>query len=220
MMVIGFLVPLGMALIEWTLRNGKAPLPVTTAGKVQIALPFIGGLLVMFGLLLDLVPLVALSLPFEIIGVIIMIKRLLPDVTTVDWGSSLGRFSVVSMIALPLDLVWFTYMLMKYEGDFDLAPEREILALDHLLFIGVVTNAVFALMSIATAARRGMWSWVDTVVLVGVNIPLALFWIGLVTDSDHMIQMATPIMGTSILLALLTFTLRLQSSRGVGLVTS
>jgi hypothetical protein len=220
MMVIGFLVPLGMALIEWTLRNGKAPLPVTTAGKVQIGLPFIGGLLVMFGLLLDLVPLVALSLPFEIIGVIIMIKRLLPDVTAVDWGNSLGRFSVVSMIALPLDLVWFTYMLMKYEGDFDLAPEREILALDHLLFIGVVTNAVFALMSIATAARREMWSWVDTVVLVGVNIPLALFWIGLVSDSDHMIQMATPIMGTSILLALLTFTLRLQSSRGVALATS
>src|SRR5688572_6059342 len=52
MMVIGFLVPLGMAFIEWTLRNGKAPLPLTTAGKVQIALPFIGGLFVMFGLLL------------------------------------------------------------------------------------------------------------------------------------------------------------------------
>jgi Zn-dependent membrane protease YugP len=75
-------------------------------------------------------------------------------------------------------------------------------------------------MSIATAGRRHLWSWVDSVVLVGVNIPLALFWIGLVSDSDHMIQMATPIMGTCILLALLTFTLRLQSSRGTALAAT
>jgi hypothetical protein len=208
-----------MALSEWALRNGKSPLPVTTASKVQIALPFIGGLCVMLGLLLDLVPLVALSLPFEIVGVGIYIKRLLPDLLSVNWASDIGRFSVITAIALPLDIIWFAYMLQKYEGDFDLAPQREILALDHLLFIGVITNSVFALMSIATARRREMWSWVDTVVLIGVNIPLAVFWIGLVSDSDHMIQMATPIMGTCILLALLTFTLRLQSSRGMALAT-
>lgn len=220
MMVIGFLVPIGMSLSEWALRNGKGALPVTTASKVQIALPFIGGLCVMLGLLLDIVPLVALSLPFEIVGVGIYIKRLWPDLTSVNWATDIGRFSVITAIALPLDLIWFAYMLQKYEGDFDLAPQREILALDHLLFIGVITNSVFALMSIATASRRGVWSWVDSVVLVGVNIPLAIFWIGLVSDSDHLIQMATPIMGTCILLALLTFTLRLQSSRGMALAAT
>jgi hypothetical protein len=220
MMVIGFLIPIAMALSEWALRNGKGSLPLTTAGKVQIALPFIGGLMVMFGLLLDLVPLVALSLPFEIIGVGIYLKRLWPDLSSINWGSDIGRFSAITAVALPLDLAWFTYMLMAYEGDFDLAPEREILALDHLLFIGAITNSVFAMMSIATIRQRALWSWVDTVVLVGVNVPLAIFWIGLVADSDHMIQMATPIMGACILLALLTFTLRLQSSRGLAVASS
>jgi hypothetical protein len=220
MMVIGFLVPIAMSLSEWALRNGKGALPLTTAGKVQIALPFAGGLMVMFGLLLDLVPLVALSLPFEIVGVGIYIKRLWPDLSSLNWARDIGRFSAVTAVALPLDILWFAYMLQKYEGDFDLAPQREILALDHLLFIGAITNSVFALMSIATFPRRELWSWVDSVVLVGVNVPLALFWIGLVSDSDHMIQMATPIMGTCILLALLTFTLRLQSSRGMAVATS
>jgi hypothetical protein len=150
----------------------------------------------------------------------IYIKRLWPDLSSINWTGDIGRFSAVTALALPLDILWFAYMLQKYEGDFDLAPQREILALDHLLFIGAITNSVFALMSIATFARRGLWSWADSVVLVGVNVPLALFWIGLVSDSDHMIQMATPIMGTCILLALLTFTLRLQSSRGMAVATS
>ena len=184
-----------------------------TAGKLQIGLPFVGGLMVMSGLLLDLIPLVALSLPFEIIGVAIYLKRLWPDLTSVNWARDTGRFAVVTAIALPLDIAWFTFMLMKYEGDFDLAPQREILALDHLLFIGVVTNAVFALMSIASERRREVLSWADAVVLLGVNVPLALFWVGLVADSDHLIRTATPIMGLAILLALLTFTLRLQGSR-------
>jgi len=47
-----------------------------------------------------------------------------------------------------------------------------------------------------------------------------VFWIGLVSDSDHPIQTATPIMGTCILLPLLTFTLRLQSSRGMTLAAT
>jgi hypothetical protein len=214
MMVVGFLVPVGMALSEWGLRFGKAPLPVTTASKFQIGLPFVGGILVMIGILLDAAPIIGLSLPFEIVGIIIYLRRLWPDLRSIDWiGGAQERFSAVSAIALPLDIIWLAYLIIRFEGDVDLAPLGYILALDHLLFVGVVTSAVFALMSVASVKRRDVLPWADSVFLYFTFIPLAIFWIGLVADSSILKQISTPIMGTSILLAILTFSLRLHLSK-------
>lgn len=214
MMVVGFLVPVGMALSEWGLRYGKTPLPATTAGKFQIGLPFVGGLLVMIGILLDAAPIIGLSLPFEIIGIIIFLWRLWPDLRRVDWiGGAQQRFAALSAVALPLDIIWLAFLIIRYEGDVDLAPEGYILALDHLLFIGVVTNAVFALMTVASVKRADILPWADHLFLVFTSVPLAVFWVGLVADSAILKQVATPVMGTSILLAILTFSLRLQASR-------
>ena len=214
MMVVGFLVPVGMALSEWGLRYGKAALPVTMAGKLQIGLPFVGGLLVMSGILLEATPLIGLSLPFEIIGIIIYLRRLWPDLRSINWiGGAQERFSALSAVALPIDIVWLAYIIIRFEGDVDLAPLGYVLALDHLLFIGVVTNAVFALMTLASVKRADVLPWADSVFLAGTSLPLAIFWIGLVADSSILKQIATPIMGASILLAILTFSLRLQLSR-------
>jgi len=214
MMVVGFLVPVGMALSEWGLRFGKESLPVTKAAKFQIGLPFVGGILVMIGILLDAAPLIGLSLPFEIIGIIIYLRRLWPDLRSIDWiGGAQERFSAVSAVILPLTVTWLTYMIIRFEGDIDLAPNGYILALDHMIFIGVVTNAVFALVTLASARRSDVLPWAASVFLVGVSVPLVLFWIGLVADSPILKQIATPIMGASILLAILTFSLRLQLSR-------
>ncbi|MGE0057516.1 MAG: hypothetical protein AB7T32_05990 [Dehalococcoidia bacterium] len=221
MMVVGFLVPVGMALSEWGLRYGKPALPLTTAGKFQIGLPFVGGLLVMIGLLLDATPLIGLSLPFEIIGIVIYLRRLWPDLRSIDWiNGAQERFSAFSAIALPLDIAWITYIIVRFEGDVDLAPIGYILALDHLMFIGVVTNSVFALMSLASARRRDVLPWADSVFLFLTSIPLAIFWVGLVADSSILKQIATPVMGTSILLAILTFSVRLQLSRTEPPVTA
>ena len=214
MMVVGFLVPVGMALSEWGLRYGKAALPLTLAGKFQIGLPFVGGLLVMSGILLDATPLIGLSLPFEIIGIIIYLRRLWPDLRSVNWiRGAQERFSALSAVALPLDIIWLAYIIIRYEGDVDLAPEGYVLALDHLLFIGVVTNAAFALTTVASVKRADVLPWADSIFLACTSVPLAIFWIGLVADSAILKQIATPIMGASILLAILTFSLRLQLSR-------
>lgn len=214
MMVIGFLVPVGMALSEWGLRFGKTSLPVGRAGQLQIALPFIGGILVMLGLLLDATPLLGLSLPFEIIGILIYLKRLWPDLSAIDWArGAQERFTAFSALFLPIDIAWTAYLIIKYEGDFDLVPEGYVLALDHMMFVGVVTNAVLALMMIATSRRADILPWVDSVILAGINLPLAIFIVGLIAEESILKQIATPIMGISILLAIFTFSLRLQGSR-------
>ena len=210
-MVVGFLVPVSMAISEWALRSGRLPSP-GRAGVAQIALPFIGGLSLMLGLLLDVVPLIMLSLPFEIVAVAIYVWRLWPDLRAVDWlHGAQERFCALSVAALAINLGYFGWLIGNYEGDFDLVPTGQILVLDHLMFIGVMTNAIFALMAVASSARRELWSWADGLVLVAVNVGLAGFVAGLLADEAVLKQIFTPIMGIAILFGIAVFTARLQT---------
>ena len=211
LMVVGFLVPVSMAISEWALRSGRLPSP-GRAGVAQIALPFIGGLSLMLGLLLDMVPLIMLSLPFEIVAVAIYVWRLWPDLRAVDWlHGAQERFCALSVAALAINLGYFGWLIGNYEGDFDLVPTGQILVLDHLMFIGVMTNAIFALMAVASSARRELWSWADGLVLVAVNVGLAGFVAGLLADEAVLKQIFTPIMGIAILFGIAVFTARLQT---------
>ena len=211
LMVVGFLVPVSMAISEWALRSGRLPSP-GRAGVSQIALPFIGGLSLMLGLLLDVVPLIMLSLPFEIVAVAIYVWRLWPDLRAVDWlHGAQERFCALSVAALAINLGYFGWLIGNYEGDFDLVPTGQILVLDHLMFIGVMTNAIFALMAVASSARRELWSWADGLVLVAVNVGLAGFVAGLLADEAVLKQIFTPIMGIAILFGIAVFTARLQT---------
>src|SRR5690606_969768 len=55
-MVVGFLIPVGMALAEWGLRGQDLP-RADRLGTLQMAFPFLGGLVLMVGMLFDLDPL-------------------------------------------------------------------------------------------------------------------------------------------------------------------
>jgi hypothetical protein len=209
-MVIGFLIPVGMALAELGMR-GRANLPAAgRLGTAQIAFPFVGGILVALGILLDLIPLIALSLPFEIIGVVILLKRLWPELSRTVSASTPHRHGAFSVLFLVINITFFVFLVVNYAGDFDLVPTRLILALDHMMFIGVITNGVLALAYLVTQARAGVMSWADNVVLLGMNLGLVLFVLGLMADVTVLKQIGTPIMGFSILLAVAVYTLRLN----------
>ena len=75
-MVVGFLVPVGMAFIEWVLDPSSLNRNATIVGWLQIILPFLGGLLAMIGLLLRITPLITLGLSFEVVGLVILAVRL------------------------------------------------------------------------------------------------------------------------------------------------
>jgi hypothetical protein len=210
-MVIGFLVPVGMAVAEMGLRGIKNLPPAGRLGTAQIAFPFVGGILVALGILLDATPLIGLSLPFEIIGVGIMLKRLGPLVIeSLTNASTQARFASMSIVLLVFDLFFFVYLVVRYEGDFDLVPDQTILALDHTMFIGVITNGVLAVAHILTANRSHILKALETPIFLGINIGLAIFVVGLLLEEATLKQIGTPIMGVSILLALALYTLRLN----------
>lgn len=213
-MVVGFLVPVGMAVVEWWLRPDEARTKATRAGFWQMALLFLGGFTLMLGVLLDAVPLITLNLPFEIIAVGIFLRRNWASLRTVGWAE--GRpapFLAAATVAIVWNLGMLVYLISKYADDFDLAPTRLLLALDHVMFIGVLTNALFAQLRVATAARADIAAWADRVVFVLVNLGLAGFWFGLVIDQSWPKRTFTPLMGAGILLGVGVFLARLLGDR-------
>lgn len=122
------------------------------------------------------------------------------------------RFTTLSTISLVLNRGYFIWIVNKYAEDFDLAPLGHVLVLDHLMLIGVMPNAIFALMAVAGGTRRELMPWANTVVAAAVNTGLAGFIVVLLSDEAIWKQVSTPIMGGSILLGILVFTLRLQLS--------
>ena len=213
-MVVGFLVPVGMAVVEWWLRPDEARTKACRAGFWQMALLFLGGFTLLLGVLLDVVPLIMLNLPFEIVAVIIFVRRNRASLRTVGWSD--GRpapFLAASTVAIVWNLGMLIYLLSKYADDFDQAPTRLLLALDHVMFIGVLTNALFAQLRSATSPRADVAPWADRVVFWMMNIGLAGFWLGLVLDEAWPKRAFTPLMGIGILLGVGVYLARLVSDR-------
>jgi hypothetical protein len=79
------------------------------------------------------------------------------------------------------------------------------------MFIGVMSNALFGLIQIVvTQQRRSFWPWADDVLFWGMNFGMVGFVISLLLDARILERIFIPIMGLSILLALLTYTLRMR----------
>ena len=217
-MVVGFLVPVGMALAEWGLRPEDADKPATRGGFWQMTLLFLGGFTLMVGILLDVVPLITLNLPFSIAATVMFIVRNRSSFPKVGWGQGQpAPFFLATTVAIVVNLGMLTYLISKYAEDFDLTPTRLLLALDHVMFIGVMTNSIFGLMRIATdGAREAIAPWADRVVFWGTNVGLAGFWLGFVLDEAWPKRIGTPIMGTAILLGVGVYLARMNRT-GQGL---
>jgi hypothetical protein len=209
-MVVGFLIPVGMALAEWalgwpTLRR------VDRAGRWQIALPFIGGVLLMIGLLFDIKPLPPVAALIELVGIVIFVRRLGPMVRAVDWlRSGPGRHGALSAAAIVFNIVFLNYLIGANAGDVDKIADRQILAVDHLMFVGVLTNGILGLLRGLTAEDR-RWEGLDHVVFFGMNGGLLGFAVSLLANNVVLERIATPVMGASILLGLAVTAVRLRT---------
>jgi hypothetical protein len=213
-MVIGFLIPVGMALAEWNIRPELLDVRATRAGWLQIGLPFIGGICVTAGLLADAPPLISLSLPFEVIGVGIFVKRLWPGLGRLDSANvTSGFIAAPTVLWLALNIVFFIYLIARFQGDFDDVRPGLLLALDHMMFVGVMTNSLFAQVRAAASEVKPA---AVRVMFYAVNIGLAGFVLGLLADTAILKQIFTPIMGLGILHGIALFTMALRRPTAVA----
>ncbi|MBA3738546.1 MAG: hypothetical protein H0W97_08240 [Actinobacteria bacterium] len=219
MMVVGYLILAGVAMDE-ELVGGEGTTRLSRLGIWQAFSFFVAGIALVLGILLDLQPLLGLNLLGEVVGVAIVLVRLRWRLLGAGWSSpGPARFGAISILWLVPVVGLIVYLIANYIEDFEQVPVRLLLALDHATFVGILTNAILGLLLVATAARRTVWAWADQLVFWGVNLGLVGFVIGLIADAPVVKRISTPVMGTAILLGLLTAAIRLRGSEPARAVT-
>lgn len=206
-MVVGFLVPVGLAMAEWAFFFPNPP-KATRIGAVQMAFPFAGGIVLMLSLLLDVTALAPIAILLQVAGFAIFAKRLWPQFRRVSLAeASPGRHAIMAAAGLAFVIGLAQYFVIRYEGDLDQVPSNHLLALDHAQFIGLMTNAILAMLMAMTIGARG--KRVDQAVFILVNIGIIGFVIGLLGDSAPLKRTFTPLMGTGLFLGLAVYAVRL-----------
>jgi hypothetical protein len=221
-MVVGYLILAGVAIVEWLLRSEDRTVAGDRAGVVQMAFIFTAGVLLLLGIMLDVEPLLIANGPLELIGLGIFLWRLRHELKPSRWSLDEGLALRMSVVGLIAGLGVLMYIIQgvasgTYETDDDI-PMHIIIALDHLNFLGLMTNVLFGFVLAATAMGNRI---LDRTVVLGLNGGLAFFTIGLLAESSVFKRIGTPVMGVAILLGIVEYIRRLRSpeTSGVGGVT-
>src|SRR5213593_1485142 len=216
--VVGYLVLIGMAISEWRLKDTPG---LTWPGIVQVGLLFLGGILITIGALLNVQALLGAFIPAELIAVIIYCVRLGPQLRRVSWlaPTSERHFGVVVpyLVVNLILLIWLiTGVVTKVYARFELIPIWLVFAFDHTMFIGVMSNSLFGLIQQASRTSDRFWPFAEQVVFWGMNGGMIGFVLTLATDQRGLEKLFTPIMGGSILIGIITYTVRLQRLRSAA----
>jgi hypothetical protein len=213
-MVIGYLLVAGFAVVEWLLHDDAEG----RAGYVQMWLLFAAGIIINIAFVTGTDEQLAGPANLLMIAAGIMVlwrsrSMLAPD----GWrGAGVGlfpRFGMLFLIAYLGLLTVLVSWIVRDVVDFDALTESQeglLLAFDHTMFIGVMTNVLFGVL--ATKLSSPGTALANKVVWWGVNIGIVGFAIGLVTTTTVLKQIFAPIMGVSLLIALALYLRELTSA--------
>lgn len=207
-MVIGFLILAAMAVIEWLFRD-HTPWVDSKWGVAQMWILFTAGVLANVGFIAQLEEeLLGPANLLMIIGVVTLVVRYRTELRPSGWrGVGTGAFPRVSSLFLVVYLILGTVLIARIVSgamDVDALTEAEfglILAFDHTMFIGVMTNLLFGVIAYGLL-ERSEFRTVDRILLWGVNLGIVGFVIGLLTVSPIMKRLSTPIMGLALLIGI------------------
>ena len=207
----GYLVLFALSAIEWRLRGAE---DYGWAGRVQVLLLFVGGLLLAVGVLFNLQPLLGTFIPLDLVALAIFLVRIGPRLVNVRWsepGSSrLYAIAVPWAVVNIVLTVWFVALFIGAKGDFSKLNTGILIGADHSIFLGVMTNMAFGLMHDFGKDRPQVWPWAEQVIFWVLNIALAGFVLSLITQAQWAEKFFTPFQGLAILVGIVAFSLRLS----------
>ena len=222
-MAFGYLVLVGMAIVEWRLRQVAERL--SRWGAVQVGALFVGGLMLAGGAVSGNQVLVSLNLPLQLLAVGIFVARMARPVLATEWlARTPGRFFAAAAVFVVVDIAILMVLIaqllsgaygpMTQDIELMAIPVWLIFALDHAIFVGVMSNVIFGLALVLAAARSTLWGWADDVVFWGMNVGLIGFAAGLAVESALLKQVFSPIMGAAIVVGLVALAARLVPVQG------
>jgi hypothetical protein len=202
-MVIGFLIPAAMAITEWLIRPVRS-LREDRAGAAQMWIVFAAGVILNIAFIVDSDALLGPANGLQIAAVVMLVVRLRRHLVPSAWrGAGTGVYARLGVGFVVVNLVVISYLVSQImSGSFDPENPSEsdmglLLTLDHLMFIGVMTNALFGV--VTSSLRGAVQTRVDTVVWWGVNVGLVGFGVGLATTTQVLKRLSTPVMGVALL---------------------
>lgn len=214
-MLIGYLLLAGFSVVQWLLHSDKPP----RLGTIQVWLLFIAGIVINIAFVTGTDEQLAGPANLAmIVAVIMLLWQSRKELSPASWrGSVAGAFPRMATLALVLGLTLLTilvYWVINDEIDFDALTEAQEgvgLGFDHTMFIAVMTNVIWGVLTTnLTSARLAK---TNRILLWGVNIGVGGFVLGLVTTTQVLKRIFTPIMGLALLYGLAMYFTELWSIR-------
>src|SRR5215208_6548735 len=215
-MTFGYLVLVAMGLIEWRIL-GTRNLP--KSGVIQVGALFLGGLTISVSLLAGAAQAGGgIYLLTQLVAVVLFVVRVWPKSLRVAWlvadpirHVAAATIWVVGAPVLFMYLV-FSFITAADPGNPSALPVNVLIASDHAVYIGVITNLVLSLISVLVLEVAERRSWIGHVIFWGVNVGLIVFVIGLVVDTAAIKRIGAPVMGVTLYVALAILAFRAISA--------
>lgn len=206
-MLIGYLVLAGAAIVHWLLDGHESKV-----GRSVMWALFVGGIAANLAFILDVDALVQVATLLEVVAIIAFTVHMWDRIKPSSWaGQGMDTFARISAVFLVIGVALLVYVVQLFvSGELDpetgAGPVRVLLAFDHSMFVGVMTNALFALVGRSAASRSSLaLPWL-------INGGVVIFLVGLVVDSDILVQVGAPIMGLALLYGVYVFLTRMRST--------
>lgn len=200
-MLIGYLVLAGAAIVHWLLAG-----PQTRPGRLVMWALFVGGIAANLAFILDIEALIQVATLLEVLAIITFTVHMWGQIKPSAWSGGGGGedFARIGSLFLLVGVGLLVYVVQLFiSGEIDpetgAGPIRVVLAFDHALFVGVMTNTLFAMVSRTTTRRS------PSALIWLVNAGVVVFLVGLVADSDLLIQIGAPVMGLALIYGIYVF---------------
>lgn len=214
-MVAGFVLLAGLALIEWTMPGRTVPtISESKTGVTQMFLLFVAGLFFVAGSLFAVEPLLQVAGAMQLLGALFLIGRFRRELAPSQWGGDVvNRYVRMAVLGLVVAVGLIVYLISQVSTGVEFADLTPVLlAFDHLNFIMVVTNLIFAMLIMSSEVSEQ----VSRLVFWGVNVGVAGFAVGLITESATVKRIFTPILGIALLWAIYVFLTAPAARQTVG----
>jgi hypothetical protein len=213
-MLIGYLVAAGAAIVHWLLDG-----PQTRPGRLVMWALFIGGVAANLAFILEVDPLIQVATLLEVAAIITLTVHMWARIRPSAWaGQGVSNFARASAWFLLVGVGLLVYVVQLFmSGELDpeagTGPVGVLLAFDHAMFIGVMTNALFGMVGRSGDGEPGGY------LLWLINGGVSLFLIGLVLDVSILKRIGAPVMGLALLYAIYVFFTHLGTPRPAPVVT-
>jgi predicted membrane protein len=143
------------------------------------------------------------NVPLEVVGLGILIWRLRALLAPSAWSGPVpGIMTRTAVVGLILGVALLAYVVSLFVSGAqfeEVAPW--LVAMDHINFIMVMTNLIFAMMATASAVSDNA----NRLIFWGANTGVLGFAVGIFTENATLKRIFTPILGLALLYGIYTY---------------